>query len=113
MSNRYTSQSPFLNRSSYYRFLLKKRGVKAVEQYGTPTLYNPTAAERSTIKTTQHIWKYGDRYYNLANKYYGDVRFWWVIAWYNGYPTEAQVATGDVLTIPLDLEQAIKILRAY
>jgi nucleoid-associated protein YgaU len=113
MSNRYNPKTPFLNKSEYYKFLLEKRGIKAVQQYGTPRIYNPTPSERASIPTTQHIWRYGDRYYTLAHTFYGDVRFWWVIAWYNGYPTEAQVATGDVLTIPLNIEDALRVLRAY
>ncbi len=112
MSNRYASSDPFLNKSRYYRFLLEKRGIKAIEQYSTPVLYNPSPSERAQISSAQHIWTFGDRYYKLAYNFYGDVRLWWIIAWYNGYATEAQLAPGDVLTIPLDIEQAYKILRA-
>ena len=112
MSNRYSSKTPFINRNPYYKFLLEKRGIKAVRQYPTPVVYNPTAVERISIRTTTHIWKYGDRYYKLAYDFYGDSRLWWIIAWYNGYPTEAQVAPGDVLYIPTSIEDAYKILRA-
>lgn len=61
--------------------------------------------ERSSLAIDTHIWKYGDRFYNLANKYYGNPELWWIIAWYNGYPTEAHIRKGDVLDIPIDLEQ--------
>ena len=49
-------------------------------------------------------------HYKIANKYYGNPRFWWVIAWYNGYPTEADVKKGAYLEIPVNLEDALRIL---
>ena len=83
MSSRYDIiYTSFLNRNPYYKFLMEKRGVKAIEQYPTPVIRNPTAAERSMLNVTQHIWSYGDRYYKLADQYYNDPKLWWVIAWY-------------------------------
>ena len=73
-------------------------------------LYNPGLAERIVTKSETHIWKYGDRFYNLAHKFYGKPEFWWVIAWYNGYPTEASIKNGDVIEIPISLEDATMAL---
>jgi len=98
------------NNSNHYKELLDRRGVKKLSHYGTPSMRHPTVSERAGIATTGHIWVYGDRFYNLAHKYYGDVNFWWVIAWWNGYPTEVSVQTGDFLDIPLDLKQALNVL---
>ena len=55
--------------------------------------------------------KFGDRMDNLANKYYGDSRYWWVIAWWNSFPTEASITLGTPLSIPLNLEQALIVLE--
>jgi hypothetical protein len=107
-----TNSRIFRNSSKYYAPLRKSRGLKAIVQYTTPTLYNPTPLERSRVATTQHLWAYGDRLYKLAYQYYGDQRFWWVIAWYNGYPTEASIPTGATLWIPLNIEKALNVLRA-
>ena len=59
---------------------------------------------------SQHVWKAGDCYYKLANQYYGDAQYWWVIALFNQKPTEADVDLGDLIEIPLPLEA---ILRVY
>ena len=96
----------------FYDFLIKKRGIKKAVQYETPILKHPTVADRIELKTAAHIWKYGDRFYNLASKYYGDVTYWWVIAWYNIAPTEAHLKTGDIIEIPVDIEQALKVIGA-
>ena len=98
------------NSSGHYKKILERRGVKNLSHYGTPTLRHPTISERASIATTGHIWAYGDRFYKLAHKYYGDANFWWVIAWRNGQPTEATIQTGDFLDIPLDINKALDAL---
>jgi|7_EtaG_2_1085326.scaffolds.fasta_scaffold18920_2 nucleoid-associated protein YgaU len=113
MASRYSKYKIINNNSDYYEFLRKKRGLKNIRQYETPYIYNPTVADRARLKTTNYLWKYGDRFYQLANQYYNDTRFWWVIALYNGYMTEADIRPGDVIAIPLNLESALKTLRAY
>ncbi len=114
MPSRYLRSRIIDNDAEFYEFLRKKRGnVRSIRHHGTPVLRHPSILERSKIKTTNHIWKYGDRYYNLANKYYKDPEYWWIIAWYNGYPTEFDIRKGDVIAIPLNLESALIALGVY
>tara|TARA_R100001163_G_C5060216_1_gene196984 strand:+ start:1728 stop:2069 length:342 start_codon:yes stop_codon:yes gene_type:complete len=109
--SRYSKSKKLLNSSKYYRFLRKSRNdVKGITHYETPILYHPSLRDRIGVATTTHTWKVGDRYYNLANQYYGDPQLWWVIAWYNGLPTEGDVFPGDLITIPLDAEQILDLL---
>jgi len=96
--------------SDYYKFLREERGVNIIRHYETPVLKNPTVADRRRLITNSHIWKYGDRLYTLAHQYYGDSRFWWVIAWWNGIPCEAEIKNGTVLRIPVNIENALKTL---
>ena len=99
-----------INDSSYYDFLKKKRGVKNLVHFPTPFMYNPGLAARILTTTTPHIWSFGDHFYKLAHEYYQDSRFWWVIAWYNGYPTEADIKIGALIEIPSDLEEGLRVL---
>ena len=98
------------NSSDYYEALRKSRDSKNIQHYETPILYHPNILDRMNLETTGHIWSVGDRYYKLAHQYYGDPSYWWVIAWYNGRPTEADCLPGDALTIPLDLEEILDVL---
>ena len=100
------------NDIDFYKELRERRGVKQIEHFTTPVLSHPTVAERARLRTSSHVWKYGDRLYKLAHQYYGDVRYWWVIAWYYGFPTEAEIATGDLLEVPLDISEALLVLGA-
>jgi|TARA_Y100000034_G_C6614997_1_gene267940 hypothetical protein len=107
---RYDKYRILTNASDYYKPLREERGVKFIKQYETPKLLNPSRAVRRRITTTKHLWKYGDRLYNLANQYYSDPRYWWVIAWWNGYGTEADIQNGALLYIPLKLDAALTAL---
>tara|TARA_R110002074_G_scaffold96831_1_gene210309 strand:+ start:1377 stop:1721 length:345 start_codon:yes stop_codon:yes gene_type:complete len=114
MASRYNKTAVIDNDTEFYSFLRRKRGnIKNLRHQETPVLANPTIAERAAISTTGYIWSYGDRYYNLAHKYYGNADYWWIIAWYNGFPTEADILPGDAISIPLDLEEALMILGVY
>ena len=108
--SRYGSSNVTNNDSDFYSSLAEKRGLKAIQHFQTVVIHNPQIFERMQIRTNSHVWKYGDRYYKLANTFYGDPQLWWIIAWYNGYPTEVDVKVGDVLEIPLNFEQIIEVL---
>tara|TARA_R110000824_G_C14680308_1_gene620165 strand:+ start:166 stop:507 length:342 start_codon:yes stop_codon:yes gene_type:complete len=111
---RYLTTEILNNDIEFYEFLRKKRGnVKNIVQYGTQLIRQPSLRDRIALATETYMWKYGDRYYNLAFQYYGQTRYWWVIAWYNGYPTEANIYPGDVIEIPLNLEDALEALGSY
>ena len=107
---RHNKRSILTNASEYYAPLRESRNVKRIKHYSTPRLRNPTVAQRAATLTNKHIWKYGDRLYNLAHTYYGDPTFWWVIAWWNGYGIEGDIKTGAILYIPIDIAAALKAL---
>ena len=107
---RYTKTEIFVNDEEYYEYLRNKRKIKSVNHYETPVLRNPTISDRMQITSQSHIWSYGDRLSNLSYKFYGDVRYWWVIAWYNGVGIEADLQNGDLIEIPINLRKALQIL---
>jgi len=107
---RYNKFRILTNASEYYEPLRESRGLKVIKHYETPRLKNPTRSERANTITNAHIWKYGDRLYKLAHQHYGDSRFWWVIAWWNAIPCEADIKNGAVIYIPINVESALKAL---
>ena len=99
-----------INDDSLYDEFFEERKIKQVRQYLTNTMGYPTVAQRASLQTRSHTWKIGDRYYKLAHEFYGDSRFWWVIAWYNQKPTEGHLKIGDVISIPFPLS---RVMRFY
>jgi hypothetical protein len=105
MASRYSKFKILDNDSDYYAPLRKSRGLRNIQHFETPILHHPGVLTRAVIKSETYMWKYGDRLYNLAHQYYGNAEFWWIIAWYNGYPTEASIRNGAIIEIPLSLEE--------
>ena len=102
-NSRYKNTRSFINNSPLYENSLEARGLKQVRQYGTTTFKGLTNAQKDSIMTKEIFWEVGDRLDKLASREYGDGRFWWVIARYNGKPTDAHFERGDTVLIPLPL----------
>lgn len=107
--SRYDKRPIAVNKADTYKELLLKRGIKFARQFRTPTMVFPTDEEQGEIEADDYIWKMGDRFYKLANAYYGDSRYWWLIAWYNQKPTESHLELGEVIQIPLSLESVLNL----
>ena len=105
---RYKNQDVFTNDSeAYKRYLKKTRGLDKIRQFDTPTFRQPSVSDMQNFNTISHIWKTGDRYFKLAEEYYNDPTMWWVIALYNQKPTEFHLSLGDVVFVPVPLENVL------
>ena len=104
---RYKNQRVFINDTEPYKRYLVKRGLEHVKQYTTPKMFYPTSLQSRDFSTINYIWSTGDRYFKLADEYYGDPKMWWVIAFYNQKPTESHVKLGDIIYIPTPLESIL------
>ena len=107
---RYALRKTFTNVSEAYEKVLEDRGIKRIDQYSTPRLKHLSLGQVRRLNRVTHVWTVGDRYYKLAAKHYGNAKYWWVIAWYNKKPTESHVELGDLVYIPLPLEDVLIFL---
>lgn len=103
MIDRYRNREILKNTVELYEDTFRRRGVKFVKQYSTPNFRFPTINDTNKFQTIKHVWKTGDKYYKLADQYYGDSRDWWIIAKYNLKPTESHIQIGDIIEIPIPL----------
>ena len=108
---RNNSRTEFFNSSLEYSHLFKKRKVKGVVQYGTPTLKNIPETAYEYLSFVEHIWKTGDRLSKLADKYYNEVNYWWIIALFNEKPTEFHFQPGELVLIPLPLTKVLSLIE--
>lgn len=111
MIDRYAGRTIFLNDNSNYDEVFFERGVKFINQYETPRFVFPNENNIKNITINEHSWKTGDRFYKLAEKYYGNPREWWIIAKFNNKPTESHVSYGEIILIPLPLQQILRIMK--
>lgn len=104
MINRYKFRKVAKNELEQYSDLFDKRGINHVTQYMSPRFTYVNKDQYKNLIILKHVWQEGDRYYKLAEKYYGDAQDWWIIAKFNLKPTEAHVQVGDVLDIPTPID---------
>lgn len=110
MTSRYLNREVFSNTDDTYDNLFDERKINFIEQFNTGQLRYPTSTEISTLNVVNEVWKIGDRYWKYASKYYGKPQLWWVIAWFNQKPSEADLEIGKKVLIPTPLE---KVLEYY
>tara|TARA_R110000822_G_scaffold41675_1_gene113418 strand:+ start:844 stop:1182 length:339 start_codon:yes stop_codon:yes gene_type:complete len=110
MASRYKYRPIAKNKSSRYKRMLKNRGVASISQYRTPSFSYPPPEVRARIKTVNHVWTLGDHFYKLSYKYYGNPTYWWVIGFYNQLPTEELLEYGDIIRVPISLEQVLSAI---
>lgn len=107
MIDRFINRRIFLNDSPIYHDLFEERGTKYISQYNTPVFNHYTENELEQIDFVEHIWTTGDRLYKLAGTYLGDKLNWWVILKFNKIGSEALIKKGDIIKIPVRVEDVI------
>lgn len=110
MINRYKNRYVFKNDLDQYSNYFKDRNVNHIEHYSTPRFTYLSAEEYSNIQIIKHVWKEGDRYYKLAEKYYGDAADWWIIAKFNLKPTESHIELGDIIQVPTPIDVVLEYM---
>jgi len=108
--SRYEERSVFRNSRQLYRELFDERGVNFIRHYVTPEFRYPTPEEFTELDITYRSWRVGDRFWKIAEKNYGRPELWWVIAWFNKKPTEANVQIGEQILIPKPIERTLSML---
>ncbi len=108
--SRYLKRGKGINDFEMYDKLLKKRGIKKVLQYRSPEGKYVPREYYLSMETHEHIWIQGDSFENLAERFYGDPRHWWVIASFNKLPTEQHVSYGKKIIIPVYLVDALAVV---
>ena len=109
-TNKFRYRNRFItsNSDEMYSDLLEERDVDSIQQY--TTALNIDLTKLQGITTVTHVWKTGDRYFKLANQYYGRPELWWIIALYNKKPTEGSLKRGDLVFIPTPVEALLNYL---
>jgi len=109
--NRFENRAIVTNDDESYTEFFEERGVKHFRQYTSSEMKHPTAQQISQLELVSHVWAHRDRFFKLAYKYYGDSRYWWVIAWFNRLPTDAHVTNGQIVNVPFPLHKILGIIK--
>ena len=91
--------------------IVEKRGVNYVDHYSFEKLKLLRVEDLNNITVLKHTWQSSDRFFKLADKYYNDPTYWWVIAYVNNKPLETDVAIGETLIVPVPIEYILAALE--
>ena len=105
---KFLKKDVFLNDSIQYDEILEKKQTDYIRQYSTAFFSNTMVKDEYSFN--EHVWKRGDKLYKLAYDYYGDKDLWWIIALWNGQPTEADYSFGDIVQIPFPVDEILRKL---
>lgn len=110
--SRYRKVFPVYNVDEGYQklYTYSRFSPKGIKQLPTLNLKYPSQNQILSYTIQSEIWSVGQRLYKLADKYYGDPQYWWVISFFNKKPTEQHFALGDAVQIPLPLSQVLSDL---
>jgi len=109
-TSRYNRIVPINNVDEGYRKLYlytRTTNSTSIKQYPTLNLKFPTSDQINSYNIQIEVWGVGQRLYKLAEKYYGNPEYWWLIAFFNKKPTEQHFAIGDPIEIPLPLNSVL------
>jgi hypothetical protein len=109
--DRYSKIPVLINKNDLYKNFLKDRNIKQINHFSSITYNYPTIEQLQELQFETYIWKSGDRYWKLASRYYNDPTLWWIIAYINKKPIESDLAVGDSLFIPLDVESLLRLIE--
>lgn len=85
------------NTSDLYKKMREERGVKKLYQMRTKIFDKVDIASLDLIK---YIWKKDDNLFKLANRFYSNKNYWWLIAYVNNKPTDAHFEIGEEILVP-------------
>ncbi len=105
MIDRNEKRDILLNEHELYKTKLRKRGLKAFRHFSKMKLAKIKPEDMQSLTIIDHIFATGDSLSKLAFKYYGDTRYWWVIATFNEKPIDNLIKVGDIMHIPLPIEE--------
>ena len=95
-----------INNEEQYADIFEARGVRSIEQLRTPKF----SELPQNIDTVVHVWKQGDTFWKLSNRYFGIPKYWYLIAKFNAKPTEAHISIGESILIPVDIKPLLRLL---
>tara|TARA_Y100000034_G_scaffold135024_1_gene205382 strand:+ start:1260 stop:1604 length:345 start_codon:yes stop_codon:yes gene_type:complete len=108
--SRYKNSEEFFNAESTYKKKFASRSTKnGIRQTESLSLRYPTDDEKFQLNVSGVFWGMGDRFYKLADKYYGSSEYWWVIAFFNKKSSEFDVEIGEEIEVPLELDRTLTL----
>lgn len=96
------------NDEKIYLKFMEKIGASKIDHSSLVLFGDPVDSSfLKKINILKHNYASSDSLCKIAYKHYGDAELWWVLAWFNGKPTDFHCKIGEVLLIPTPVEEVL------
>lgn len=103
--SRYKKSNVIKNNDADYKKVFSSRfGPSGLLQTSTNNLTIPTDEQLVNIQYINESWGLGKRLYKFSYQYYGDSKYWWLIALFNKISSESEIQDGQIIKIPVPLD---------
>tara|TARA_Y100000114_G_C11505328_1_gene206406 strand:- start:24 stop:365 length:342 start_codon:yes stop_codon:yes gene_type:complete len=109
--SRYSKNTIVRTESTDYKNVLDNRGVEHIDHYSFEKFKILKVRDIAGIQVVKHTWTSSDRFFKLANQYYNDPSYWWIIAYFNNTPLETDLEVGQSVFIPIPLEYILSAME--
>lgn len=101
-----------LKKDGKYAKILENRNVSKAH-LKTTSVIKPIdyIKEDETVYEDKEVWRANSKLWSLAERSYGNGRYYWVIGLYNQKPTDAHWKPGDVVLVPHPVEYVISMMQ--
>lgn len=93
----YKNSTTSVNNDDLYKKIIEERGIKKLIQHRTKIF---DKIDLSTLNYSKYIWKKDDNLFKIANRFYSNRNYWWIIAYVNNKPSDAHFEIGEEILIP-------------
>jgi|TARA_R110002124_G_scaffold185931_4_gene353462 nucleoid-associated protein YgaU len=93
-----------------YDYLFENRDAKIVYMLAMAQMSALSDKDRKSLNTRRYTWRSGDQYWKVAQKFYGDERLWFIIAYFNKAPTDFHMQAGRDILVPVSPQLVLERL---
>jgi len=101
--------SVIINNSEMYDDFFEDRGVNHIKHNSLGSLN--LAFNQENYAYTNHVWRKGDTLIRLADTYYKQFSYWYIIAYFNKKPVDSMYDLGENIKIPSNPDNILSLIR--
>ena len=98
-----------INNSEIYDDFFKDRGVNNIKHNSLGSI--GLNFNQENYASRDHVWRKGDTLIRLANTYYRDFSYWYVIGYFNKKPVDSMYELGETIKVPLNPDNILNLIE--
>jgi nucleoid-associated protein YgaU len=94
-----------------YRKYFASNSQQYVQHHGRPDYSKIDDSFLEQLRTREYIWTNGDTFRKITERTYGKPDQWFLVALVNRKSSDTEVSIGDVILLPISLDEVMEQLN--